>query len=721
METIEEGHDVEEAAAVVMPHVGESTTDLDTMTEDGEVPVTVHVVGQASFEVATEGSAIPGEAVEGNDTDDVVKGEVVSTEKDEREGEVEGEPALEALEGEQDEDIDEEKEEEKESSDAATSTTMAAQGDQAEGGASDESVQSAPNSPQAPRPLSGQSATRQQIVKVAAEDGSEKLYNLTVYLPTIKKPFLGGYRHKTLDIEYHNASSQTPKAIRNDGKERFHRTTQTVVQRTGEKFATQTTVATSTQMSKAGVFVTAMTDKVLHPTKYQTAEERFQIMVEKIIIIQKYFRRWHAKRMVDRLRYAKHQYETYLAEKAKKAEEMAQLEAEAEMERRLNPRTAEDFDLLYTSLESWRKEQAQMIAELPEEQRKTANLKLLQDQTRYLAAIDQLKNIADEGNREARVQRFLDAAANPRAWVNPEYGLTMAMETPENKRAQELRDIYNLVKMTDLSTDERLDALLQLKSVVEPFPSKISTEILGLIQREADLLGRRTKPESLEGLRQRILNLFLQLVETPEFNPEAKRLLQVHQDKEYFKRNTVRCAGSQAFQSTGDFEVSPQVRGGLGKSKAVQRVENRALRREDNTVYRRMLEDLRRREQRQEGKSQCVFLMSVRDIRYLVDTIWGTKSCLSEESDPKQLTLVRWDHTKEWTPWNCLVLAKDEVDGHNMVVDVRREYGSVLLSKVTQRHIRSKQHFTALQSHLIRARKQGKSLSATATMATASA
>ena len=36
---------------------------------------------------------------------------------------------------------------------------------------------------------------------------------------------------------------------------------------------------------------------------------------------------------------------------------------------------------------------------------------------------------------------------------------------------------------------------------------------------------------SVSGLRRRLLNLFLQFIETPEFNPEAKRLMEVHQDK----------------------------------------------------------------------------------------------------------------------------------------------------------------------------------------------
>ena len=58
--------------------------------------------------------------------------------------------------------------------------------------------------------------TRQQLVKVVNADNEEKIYNITVVRPDAK-PFLGGYRHKNTRVEYHNASTQTPRRIRNPG------------------------------------------------------------------------------------------------------------------------------------------------------------------------------------------------------------------------------------------------------------------------------------------------------------------------------------------------------------------------------------------------------------------------------------------------------------------------------------------------------------------------
>ena len=51
----------------------------------------------------------------------------------------------------------------------------------------------------------------------------------------------------------------------------------------------------------------------------------------------------------------------------------------------------------------------------------------------------------------------------------------------------------------------------------------VRVEIVDLIDREADMLNRGRTETSLEGLRKRLSNLFLQFIETPEFNPEAAR------------------------------------------------------------------------------------------------------------------------------------------------------------------------------------------------------
>lgn len=74
-----------------------------------------------------------------------------------------------------------------------------------------------------------------------------------------------------------------------------------------------------------------------------------------------------------------------------------------------------------------------------------------------------------------------------------------------------------------VSIDERLDVLLHVKWTIKEFDCNLTREIVDLIDREADMLNRQRPESSLIPLRKRMLNLFLQFIEYPEFNPEAIR------------------------------------------------------------------------------------------------------------------------------------------------------------------------------------------------------
>ena len=78
-----------------------------------------------------------------------------------------------------------------------------------------------------------------------------------------------------------------------------------------------------------------------------------------------------------------------------------------------------------------------------------------------------------------------------------------------------------------LTIDERLDVLLHVKWTVKEFDCNLTRDIVELIDREADMLNRGRGEASLSGLRKRLANLYLQFIETPEFNPEAARFQKV--------------------------------------------------------------------------------------------------------------------------------------------------------------------------------------------------
>uniref|UniRef100_A0A8C0ZLW1 Ubiquitin-like domain-containing protein n=2 Tax=Castor canadensis TaxID=51338 RepID=A0A8C0ZLW1_CASCN len=189
-----------------------------------------------------------------------------------------------------------------------------------------------------------------QVINVTIQTGINKYQNVAVEIikSDFHKPFLGGFRHKITGTEYHNAGTQTvPKKIP-EKSNAFCRDTQTVLQR--KKFQ-QTSNTTSTQMTKIGVYVSNMTDKLIEPGIYFTAEEYHAQRLKATIVIQTYYRQWHAKVYVESLRRQKKLRLEWEAEeerrKIREKEEWIQLD----YYRRHNPKTNEDFELLYNALE----------------------------------------------------------------------------------------------------------------------------------------------------------------------------------------------------------------------------------------------------------------------------------------------------------------------------------------------------------------------------------
>lgn len=56
--------------------------------------------------------------------------------------------------------------------------------------------------------------------------------------------------------------------------------------------------------------------------------------------------------------------------------------------------------------------------------------------------------------------------------------------------------------------------------------------------------------------------------------------------------------------------------------------------------------------------------MQLQDIQYLTENIWSSQSVLSAWKDLNDLVMVRWDKALEWSPWNCILLTKDEGAAH---------------------------------------------------------
>lgn len=234
-----------------------------------------------------------------------------------------------------------------------------------------------------------------------------------------------------------------------------------------------------------------------------------------------------------------------------------------DMERRLHPQNKKDFEILYSELQSWKREEINKIEILPTEseaEKKAMEYLLLEKETKLLQRIDAMKVEAMECRKMKRIEKMLNSMTQPKLWKMSDGDVT-EVHTPFTTRAIELKQMYrNLVNtnisgeyslcnyifgsisgtcannsrlfdsLYDLKVDDRLEVLLKIKQTVSCSDCILTRDISELIDREADLLNRGRKDHTLAGLRRRLSNLFMQYIEIPDFNPERKRFLKMQRE-----------------------------------------------------------------------------------------------------------------------------------------------------------------------------------------------
>ena len=381
----------------------------------------------------------------------------------------------------------------------------------------------------------------------------------------LKPRFVGGYRDTRDGTKYHHAQIQTERRGEKVTAEKFTAETQTYETRAR---ATETTRESSTQMVRPDLMLDESRDVTVRTGAYVTADETTRIKATKAVTLQRFFRGARDRRRRDAARAARDAAARDAAaalEAEREAERDARLFA---IERRLRPRTESDFKLLRHEFETWRLAEMAKIdaafpapveAEAPEsvavaederrktlgaglyasatlavsaagdagaaaaarERRKNAMADLLAKETKMLLAIERLRRRAAETNEKERVRDALEDMAASKLWEKKD-GAVVIVDTTQVIRARELRALYDACQMS-CSASERLELLRHLKWTVREFSTKLTKDIAELIDRESDLLLRRRDPRTMAGLRKRLSGLFLQFIETPEFNPEASR------------------------------------------------------------------------------------------------------------------------------------------------------------------------------------------------------
>ena len=335
------------------------------------------------------------------------------------------------------------------------------------------------------------------------------------------KAYLGGFRSKRTGAVFHNAESQTDEGMFRDRAPKPSTATQTCVMTPA---GVQTGREQGTQMPRVDLLIDTSCDVQLSPRPYVTSEEHLQRKLASVIVIQCHARGYLARKLARRLR--RERTEAMLA-----ADEEVQLRAyelekarRYEIERRMHPSTKEDFAILRRELKAWKEQELAGIRSQGVDDTETHRqmLALLHKETKLLQTIDRLKNHAAGDTKDVRTAAMLGEMAAAKGWSLRD-GDTIDVHTPFTVRARELMQLYNALRLPLLTLDERLDVLLHVKWTVKEFDCNLTREIVSLVDREADLLNRGRDVQKLANLRKRTANLFLEFIETPEFNPESAR------------------------------------------------------------------------------------------------------------------------------------------------------------------------------------------------------
>lgn len=209
-------------------------------------------------------------------------------------------------------------------------------------------------------------------------------------------------------------------------------------------------------------------DQVINSKPYFTAAQLLDLKKEKTLVIQCYWRGYVARQRSWGIRQRLH--ELQLAEQHAAEVEAAQeaRHKKYEVERRVNPRTRKDFELLYNELEAWREQEVARISAIDEatiEQKHRAMCEILAQETKALQTIDRLKCKAAKEGRSKRVGRVMDMMAEPKRWEVGD-GELQEVHTPFTTRAAELRDLYLGLTTPSPTLDDRLQMLLNVKWTV---------------------------------------------------------------------------------------------------------------------------------------------------------------------------------------------------------------------------------------------------------------
>ncbi|XP_008201125.1 IQ motif and ubiquitin-like domain-containing protein [Tribolium castaneum] len=532
------------------------------------------------------------------------------------------------------------------------------------------------------------------VITVRVQTSDEGIKDVVVEVENraIIKPFLGGYVDTHSGLEYHHGYTQTgPPKPKIPPEMKNHRDTQTYFMRNRKL---DMPYGHATQMAAENLWIPAVGDRILTPGPYETADEREKRLdVEgKVRVIQRYFRAWLTRKRLK-------EYSEEYHKRIRLMLEREELERREDLERkkrdlisRVFPRTAADFSMLYAMTERWKKAEIKRIIEMHCGPARIAEFYLLlEKEIQILRCIDELRLKLKNDRKIQKEIDFFKTIGDPWTFKSTYKNIPVVVDTLETQKGRTFRELYEAICDPTLDGSNRMLVFLELRRGLESHNCVISNELVDLIDRACELLARGFESRHIETLQKRIEALLLHHFQQSECNEGVTNRYNRLTEKA-MKENLFYCHSCKKLKPIECYNVG--VKTNAAKICATCRFIDRSKEPWiDISPYRFILRQIRKNERLLHALSSIAFIIQDKDIYYLVTHIWHGHSALSECDNIYQLRLCRWDKTKDWSPWNCILLTAEEAKAHLKIDKLEDVYDEHFLSNVFNKHALTKKYF----------------------------
>lgn len=321
---------------------------------------------------------------------------------------------------------------------------------------------------------------------------------------------------------------------------------------------------------------------------------------------------------------------------------------------------------------------------------------LLDKEVELLRCIEAYRVKVKEDSKKIKEKLFLDEISKPVAWYGRD-GKLISMETVEIQKARRLKELYNSYLREDMEVKERMELMVDIKFALQEFRHPLAEEVIGLLDRECDLLVRRCNDFQLEFLRRRTAAAVFQLIKTSELNSGVTKCKDLREYRGMENSNLYFCELCHKVKPYTDFPINAKMNGFLiCKSCSWKDVAERFW--VDMTPYKFILRAVQRDERRRKCWGSLAFVLQEKDVFFIVEKLWHSHSAISECSDITELRLCRWNLNEDWSPWNCFLVTVQEMKAHLKLDNPSLVYDEELVQKVANKHKLAKANFEQLMT-----------------------